>query len=109
MFKLAAEPTFRHTVTAKVPVDGGFEDQKFQVTFRAIGVEEAEGYDLMAADSSKEFLKRIIVELHDVADAEGQPLEYSDSVRDQVTRLPWARKAIAKAYFAALNGAKEGN
>ena len=72
-------------------------------------MEEAEGYDLMDADSSKEFLKRIIVELHDIADAEGQPLEYSDSVRDQVTRLPWARKAIAKAYFAALNGAKEGN
>jgi|TARA_R110000751_G_scaffold2018_11_gene9398 hypothetical protein len=109
MFKLAEEPTFRHTVTAKVPVDGGFEDQKFEATFRAIGMDEAEGFDMMDATSVKAFLARIIVELHDIGDVEGQALEYSDKVRDQVTRLPWARKAIVKAYFAALNGAKEGN
>ena len=64
---------------------------------------------MMDATSVKAFLARIIVELHDIGDVEGQALEYSDKVRDQVTRLPWARKAIVKAYFAALNGAKEGN
>lgn len=109
MFKLAAEPTFRHTVTAKVPVDGGFEDQSFAATFRAIGMDEAESFEMMDATSVKAFLERIIVELHDIGDVEGKALEYSDNVRDQVTRLPWARKAIVKTYFAALNGAKEGN
>ena len=109
MFKLAKEPTFRHQVEAKVPVDGGFEDQSFEVTFRAIDAEEAEGYDMGDAMSQTAFFKRIIVELHDIGDAEGKKLEYSDTVRDQVLRLPWAKKAIAKTYFASLRGERLGN
>lgn len=109
MFKLAKEPTFRHQVEAKVPVDGGFEDQSFEVTFRAIDAEEAEGYDMGDAMSQTAFFKRIIVELHDIGDAEGKPVPYSDAVRDQVLRLPWAKKAIAKTYFASLRGERLGN
>lgn len=109
MFKVIKEPTFRHPVEAKVPVDGGFEDQSFEVTFRAISAEEAESFDMGDAASQTAFFKRIIVELHEIGDAEGKALTYSDAVRDQVLRLPWAKKAIAKTYFASLRGERLGN
>lgn len=109
MFKVAEEPTFRHKVTARVPVDGGFEEQSFEATFRTIPLEEAEAFDLMSAEGATPFFKRAIVELHDIGGADGNPVEYSDKVRDAVLALPWARKALAKAYFGAMAGAKEGN
>lgn len=109
MFTISKEPTFTHDVTARVPVDGGYVEESFKATFRAIPPEEAEAYDLTRTDTSVDFLKRIIVKLHDIGDAEAKPVEYSDAVRDQVLRLPWARSALAMAYFSAISGARLGN
>lgn len=109
MFKIVTDPTFTHPVTARVPVDGGFRDERFKATFRVLDPEEVEAFDLKTAEGSCGFLNRVIVKLDEIADAEGQPIEWNDGVRDAVFKLPWARNAIAKAYFAALTGAKAGN
>lgn len=109
MFKIADEPTFRHEVKARVPVDGGHREESFQATFRVLEPKEVDTFDLNTTDGSTAFLKRVIVQLHDIGDAEGKPLEWADEVRDAVLRLPWARGALARAYFAAIAGAKSGN
>lgn len=109
MFKLSAEPTFRHKVRARVPVNGGHQDETFEVTYRALTIEQMSKYDLTEASDVSEFLRAAIAELHDIADAQGNPLEYSDEVRDQVLNLPWARAAIVAGYFEGVAGARKGN
>ena len=109
MFKIVQEPTFTHEVIAKVPVDGGFRDEKFKATFRVIDPEEAESFDLSKVEGSTNFLRRVIVRLSDIADAEGAPIEWNDEVFTAVVKLPWARGALARGYFGALTGAKSGN
>lgn len=109
MFTITDEPRFTHDVTARVPVDGGFAEETFKATFRVIDPEEADSFALATTDGSTAFLKCVIVRLEGIADAEKKPLEYSDTVRDAVLRLPWARSALARAYFTAISGAKAGN
>ncbi len=109
MFKLVSEPTFRHKVRVPVPVNGGHSDQTMEATFRVLPPEMVEGFDLTRGESSTEFLRTAIVELHDIADDAGQPLTWCDEVLDQVLRLPYARIALARAYFEAVTKAKSGN
>lgn len=109
MFKIVEEPTFTHTVKVKVPIDGGYRDETCKATYRVISPELSDTYDLKTTDGSTEFLRAVLMKMDDIADAQGQPLEWSDEVRDQVLKLPYARAALAGAYFGALNGAKKGN
>lgn len=110
MFKIVTEPTFTHPVTAKVPVDGGgFLEEKFKATFRVIAPDEADAFDLLTNEGSTAFLKRVVVRLDELGDAEGQPIEFSEQVFDAALKLPWARGALARTYFAAVSGAKAGN
>lgn len=109
MFTVTKEPRFTHDVTARVPTDGGFREETCKATFRVIDPEEAGAFDLMTTEGSTGFLKRVVVRIEDIADAEGKPIEWSDDVRDAVLRLPWARSALARTYFSAVAGAKAGN
>lgn len=108
MFKIAEKPTFTHRVEANMPVDGGFETQTWKTTFELIPLEDADSYSNSVADTT-EFLKRIVVSMDELADAEGRPIEYNDDVRDAVLRLPWARLALLRAYGKGAAGAKEKN
>lgn len=109
MFVVTSDPQFTHTVTAMVPIDGGYEKQPFKVTYRAIGDEETDAFDLNTTKGSTDFLRRIVVRLDDLLDANKEAIPYSDAVRDQVLALPWARKAITRGYIEAVNKAAEGN
>lgn len=109
MFKVATEPTFTHTVEAMVPVDGGHAKENFKATFRAISLEESNKFDLKDVESVGAFIKRVVVSLDDIADAEGKAIPFNDQVFDQVLALPWARSALARTYFAAVSKAVEGN
>lgn len=109
MFKFDADPTFTHTVKAMVPVDGGHEVQSFKVTYGVIDPEEFEKLDLNTREDSDAFLKRIVRRLDDIAGADGNPLPYSDQLRDGVLKRPWARSAIVRGYFEAIGKAATGN
>ncbi|WP_337846252.1 hypothetical protein [Sphingomonas sp.] len=109
MFKLETDPTFTHTVTAMVPIDGGYEKQSFKVTYGVIDYEEFEKLDLNTRADSDTFLKRIVRRLDDIAGADGEPLPYSDQVRDGVLKRSWARSAIVRGYFEAIGKAATGN
>src|SRR3546814_273597 len=99
MFKLADKPTFRHVVTAMVPIDGGFREETFAVTYNAIPAEDVDQFDTGTVKGSTAFLRRVIFSLDDIAGPDGKALPYSDELRDEVIRFPWARRAIAAGYF----------
>jgi hypothetical protein len=110
MFKLAKSHTFTHEVKVRTPVDGGYSDEKFKATFELLTVDERVKYDLRTPDGSKDFLVRAIRRLDELTDEKGEPLPYSDEVRDQVINLPHVRVALAAAYFEAVaNDPKSGN
>lgn len=109
MFKLATEPTFRHKLRASVPVNGGYQDEAFEATYRVLSVDKSSEFDLNTGEGTTAFLKAVLVELHDIADAHGNPVDYSDEVRDAVLNLPYARAAIVRGYFDGIAGARKGN
>lgn len=109
MFTIVDQPIFRHPVTLRVPVDGGYRDETLTVTYRVLPVDEAEKFDLGAAKSATSFLRAVVSRIDDLTDANGNPVAYSDDLRERVIKLPYARAAIARAYFEAVAGAKEGN
>ncbi|MBV1918997.1 MAG: hypothetical protein KUG65_13180 [Sphingomonadaceae bacterium] len=109
MFKLVDNPTFKHTVTAVVPIDGGHREEDFDVTYNVLEPDEVGGFELSTNEGTKEFLLAIVKRLDDVGDAEGKPMPYSDALRDDVLKLPYARAAISSGYFEAITKAKKGN
>ena len=109
MFKIAPEKTFKHKVTAMVPVDGGHSAETFEATFRVLAPAESDKFDLHTTSGATEFLRAVVVRLDDIADAEGNPVDWNDEVRDAVLRLPYARMAINTAYWAGVSKAKAGN
>jgi hypothetical protein len=109
MFKLASEPTFRAKLSARVPIDGGSRRETFEATYRVLTIEKIAEFDLTTPEGTTAFIKAALVELHDIADEQGNPVEYSDQVRDQVINLPYARSAITQGYFDAVAGARKGN
>jgi len=104
--KLIQRPTFKHRITAKVPIDGGHRDEVFEVRYQLASTPDA---DLSSDPLKDDFLRDVVVEIYDMVDEAGQPLSWSDEVRDQVFALPWARMAILTGYFTAIMGARAKN
>jgi hypothetical protein len=109
MLKIAKEPTFRHQVTARVPIDGGHEDQQFSVTFRVLPVSVMDGARLEEVGGTGAFLQQAIVGLDDIVDEAGKPVAWSDALRDRVIDTPFLRQALIRAYFDGVAGAAAGN
>ena len=110
MFKIAEERTFTHRVRVQVPVDGGHREEPFKVTYRVIEQAKVDDFDLAKTEDQDDFMRSVIVGMDDLADANGQPLPYSDDVRDQVIRIPYARLPLIRGYFEGIGrGARKGN
>jgi hypothetical protein len=109
MFKLIDNPTFTHVVKVMVPIDGGHREETFKATYKVLKTNEINRFDLSDPGASREFLCEAVVSLEDIADAQGNPLPYSDELRDQVLALPYARSALARGYFDAVSKARSGN
>lgn len=109
MFRIVERPEFTHEVHVQVPVDGGYRTETMKARFRILPEAELDTGDLTQTEAGKEYLRRIVVRLEDLADASGQPLDYSDDLREAVLALPYARLALIRAYVAAQTRAREGN
>lgn len=109
MFKLVANPTFKHRVTAQVPIDGGHDEQAFYVTYRVLTTDRVGQFALHTNEGTTEFLNAVVASCDDITDEAGNKIEWSDSVRDEVFRMPYARAAISAGYFDAINKARKGN
>ncbi len=110
MFIVDPDPKFTHPVKVRVPVDGGFDDQSFKVTFRVIPTDQMKLYDLSDGESSAAFLKRAIVSMDDLVGTDGKTaVPYNDSIRDQLLSVAYVRAALGRTYFEAVAGAALGN
>lgn len=107
MFKITTEPKFTHTVIACVPSDGGHDEQSFKATFRVLDTDKL--VDDGTVEGQIEDLRRVVVSLDDLADDQGNPVSYSDALRDQLVRLPYVRIALLNAYIRGIGKAKQGN
>lgn len=109
MFKLARNPEFTHTVKALIPADGGHEEQSFRARFRLLSAEDMAVHNLFTAEGTETFLKTVLVGLEDIVDEDGNPIPYSDGLRDQVISSIPARVAMIQTYNAACSKARVGN
>lgn len=109
MFKIVQNPTFTHTVKARVPVDGGHRDEPFKVTYAVIPSSEVAAFDLATEQGTRDFLQAAVVRMDEIADEAGGTLPYNDELRDRVFDLPYARAAILQGYLNAVAKAAAGN
>lgn len=109
MFKLSAEPRFKHTVTIKTPVDGGHSDETVDVTYRVIKTSDAAKYDLTTGAGSLDFLKAVVVAIDGVQNEAGAAEKYTDALRDRLLEIPYVRSSLAIGYFDAIGKASQGN
>ena len=107
MFKIVAEPQFTHTVKVRVPVDGGHEEQSFKARFRVVDAEELARVE--RDEGRRAAIRRILVSMEELADAEGNLVSYSDALRDQLLQQTYVEIAIYLTYLDGVTGAKTGN
>lgn len=113
-------------VEVTVPQDGGtVSTEHFSVRFRLLPhskVAEILGLDAdpTAGDFSQtmarktldgpvSLLREVVVGVEGIADASGQPLDFSPEVRDQMIDMPFVRKALLTAYRRCADGASVKN
>ena len=110
MFTVTNEPKFTHDVKVKVPIDGGFETQTFKATFRVLPFEEfTNDPELDYSANQAKGMRAALVHMSDLVGEDGQPLDYSDTLRDQLIAVPYVMRALNEAYIAGMTGAKTGN
>jgi hypothetical protein len=107
--KIEANPTFVHNVTVLTPSNGGFDKENLKVTFRFFDLDAVNKYDLATTEGSTEFFKAVIADLGDLTDSAGQPVAYSETVRDALLRRHSVRQALSSHYFDAITKVKTGN
>jgi succinyl-CoA synthetase beta subunit len=108
-FKIDAKPTFRRTVVVRIPDGGAAREETLQATFNVLSTDEMEELDVNTVGGSSDFLRRAIVRLDDLADANGKAVEYTEAVLNQVLQMPHARLALARTYMRELLKEREGN
>jgi hypothetical protein len=109
MFNIEAKPTFRRTVTVRVPDEDGSHEETMIALFKVATDEELAGVDLDTDAGTTEFCRRVIVRLDDLADAKKQPVAYSPETLEQVLAMPHVRVAIVRTYTREVLTAAAGN
>lgn len=106
MFKINERPEFTRTVTVMTPEGDGHREDTLIATYRVTETDERE---VVTRKGMAAFLREAIVHLGDIADAEGNPLEYSAEVRDAVLASDGARLALMRKYSEEATRLKLGN
>ncbi|WP_420132606.1 hypothetical protein [Rhodopseudomonas sp.] len=109
MFKIVSNPTFTHTVTVMTPVDGGFSEEKLDVTYNYLDTDEVKKFDLTTGDGTSKFLFTLVAKLDGLTGPTGEPVVCSLELREKLLRMSNVRRAIIAHYFDAVNKVKEGN
>lgn len=108
MFTLALRAEFTHTVPVMTPVDGTHREDTFRARFAVVSAEEQA--DLLSAnDDGETFLRKIVIGIEDVVDAEGKPVAFSPELLTTMLGLRWVRLGLIAAYSRAVTKIKTGN
>ena len=109
MFKVVSDRTFTHDVEILTPVDGGHEKQTFKATFALLPLDDVKAVDTNAFDDVTAFLTKAVRHIDNLIDERGQPVPYSDRLRDQLIQEADVRTGLMRTYQKALTKAAEGN
>lgn len=108
MFNVLDNVTFTRTVTVVIPVDGGVEKLSLPTRFRLLPDDELDDLDISRTDGVKEFLRRVIVDFHDLKDGKAE-VPYNDALREKLLKWGPVRTGLLTAYRKALAEGYEGN
>lgn len=109
MFTLAKERSYFWPVKIKVPIDGGqFADASFDCKFKLL--DQARLVEVaMSGIGDDAFLREVMVDWKGVQDEQGRELPFSETARDAMIGIPYARDAIVLAYNEAISGSRRKN
>lgn len=107
MLRINKTPTF--TVPVPLVLDGIDEPQSFRATFRAISDEEALAAETRTVDGFKAFLRRVVVELHELVDDTDQPVTFTPELFEELLGFQHIRMALQAAYWKSVLKARLGN
>lgn len=108
MFDILENVEFNRTVTVAIPVDGGHKKLSLPTRFRLLPDDQLDDLELHSNDSVKEFLRRAIVDFHDLKDGEAE-VAYNDEVRERLLKWGPVRTGLLTAYNKAMVEGREGN
>lgn len=124
-FVLKQSSSYKWPVSFKLPVDGGkFEKQTFDAEFKRLpqarineiqtdvqtrikAAERNEVVDSSVTDIS--IANELIIGWEGVVDSDGDPVTFSETVKQQLLDIPTVASAIIVAYFDSLAGIKTKN
>jgi hypothetical protein len=117
MFKISKKPTFTWPVNAAVVGDKGqYTKVSFTAEFKRVTQAEIdELLERLRAEAEENKLTdraladELLVGFTDVADEEGQPLEYSQTNKELLLNVPGIASVVAQTFFKAIGGAREKN
>lgn len=104
MFEFKRDYVFAWPVKVLVPTEDGQVEQHFTGLFKLLREDQHQA--LLASEKPDEDTARqtLIGWKEDLQQA-GQPLAYSEAVRDELIALRFVRTAVCRAYWDAVNGA----
>lgn len=109
MLKIVKNPEFTANVKVQVPAEGGHLDASFTARFKALTISEAEAFDMMSIAGTNDWLRTILIGWEGVVAENGDPVSFSNAVRDELLDVPFIRMALIQTYNAAMMGARRGN
>jgi len=109
MLNLDLAPTFTRTASFHIPSGSGFVEQDCTVTFSALTLEEFAGFDMSKPEDVKRFLVRVVQGMGELVNGQGEPVDYSTAVRDQLINQDWGRQGLVRAYVLGRQKAAVGN
>jgi len=113
MFVLKQSDSYDWTVKVDFPVSGDkYQTQSFKAEFNRLSqtrIEELQKQVEEEQISGKDFVKEIVIGWKEVNDENGQPIEFSPAALEKLCDIPIVARAIVKAFFASINGAKTKN
>jgi hypothetical protein len=113
MFKIATTPTYKAKVAVDIPGDNGKVTTKvFSATFKRL--QQSDLDDMMARLRSKDLDDRsligeVMVGWDDVADEDGNVLEFNEENLDALLEVFPVRPTIVKTFFNSTSAAKVKN
>ncbi len=109
MFKIEKPTDIKWPVTISIPRDGG-RVTKATCTVRFKLIPQEENSAIYAdGGNDEDLLRRVLVGWEpDVADEDGNPLEFSEEVRDKLIGISYVRAGIVAGYLDCSSGKAAG-
>jgi len=86
------------TIKCEIPVDGSYQDMKFDAQFQLM---EAEAIQDKKDEQIPDFLKDVIKDVRGVKanEDDAEDISYSENLVEQLVAIPWVRSALMKEYL----------